>query len=324
MSDNLLVVYNVCERQRTNLFWYISCLDSLLEQDYPNFKIIVSGCAMSHSTKAGLRKRYGNRLWYKTANEMHTVNVTFNHSVRKVAEQVGGFNGYIFVDSGMNTRNQTFCLSEIGKRSSTRKYGMVTLQSDNDRGFYLPHTGVRHDHIFTGTEDIEVLAGEACNLHFQYFDDALLKQYGGLMPDIFKAHCTESTFSFLNAALRLKWVVVPNIVLEHYKSIDRPMEGYGDPIKARTVAFDEHGPFGKTWNNLYNGVDVHTCLITDEAKALGMGYEECGNIMMHDPSLYDEEGFPKNPKLKDFIRDNLFLKPSVLDYNKIPCETTIE
>lgn len=324
MTDKLLVVYNVCERQRTNLFWYIDCIDNLLKQDYPDFKIIISGCAMSNSTKMGLRKRYGNKVWHNYVNEIYAVNVTFNHSVKMVSEKIGGFNGYVFVDSGMNTQNQFHCLSEFAKRSVTRKYGMISLQSDNDRGFYMPHANVPHYHVFQGSDDVDILAGEACNLHFQYFDDALLQFYGGLMPDIFIAHCTESTFSFLNAALGLRWVVIPNILLSHNKSIDRPMAGQGDAIKHKTVSFDEQGPFGKTWNNLYNGVDVNTVLVTEEAKSLGMGYEELQGIMIHDPNMYYNNQFAKNPQLKVFIRDHLFLKKEVLDYSKISSELTLE
>jgi hypothetical protein len=64
-------------------------------------------------------------------------------------------------------------------------------------------------------------------------------------------------------------------------------------------------------------LDAKKVIMTPEAKALGMGYEEMGNVFMHDPALYTPEGFAKMDGLKDFIRDNLFVKKDIIDYDTI-------
>jgi len=38
---------------------------------------------------------------------------------------------------------------------------------------------------------------------------------------------------------------------------------------------------------------------------------------MHDPELYTADGHAKNENLKEYIKNNLFLKPSQLDYSHI-------
>jgi hypothetical protein len=49
----------------------------------------------------------------------------------------------------------------------------------------------------------------------------------------------------------------------------------------------------------------------------GMGYEEVQRIVMHDSSKYDENGYSRSDKLKEYIRDNLYLSSNEFDYSKI-------
>ena len=51
--------------------------------------------------------------------------------------------------------------------------------------------------------------------------------------------------------------------------------------------------------------------------AAGFVYEECQRVLMHDPRQFDERGYCRNNVLKYFIKENLFLPQSILDYNKI-------
>lgn len=305
MNDTFLVVYNTCEIRGNNLFWYVDCLQNLLKQDYPNYKVIVSGCKLTGATKQGLVKHFGKNLWYNFIDDVHTVNVTFNHTVKTISKQVGGFDGYIYVDSGMNTQNTVNVLKEINLRSHTKEYGMLTIQSSNDTG-YEGWFGLTETSTFT-EKDFIVPVGKCCNLHMQYFNDVLLKYYNGLMPDIFRAFCTESTFSFLNAALKLKWAIIKDLVVWHNKAADGPVSGF------KHVGDTTNQP----WNNLVGGLDVFDVLVNDKAKALGMGYEEYQGIMPHNPDLFTEEGFAKMDGLKDFIRDNLFVNKSIVDYGQI-------
>lgn len=304
MMPKLLVIYNTCEIRRNNLMWYIDCLNNLLRQDYPDFKVAISGCRMTEASKAGLKRRFGKNLIYSFIDEDQTISVTFNHTVNTIVKQLGEFDGYVYIDSGMNTQNQTHALKEIGVRAQTGEYGMLTVQSTTDTG-YEGWFGKTETYTFTG-EDFPVPLGKCCSLHFQYFNPKLLNYYGKLLPDIFKAHCIESVFSFMNAALKLKWVFIKDLAISHIKGADGPCLG-----------FEQIGPFGKTWNNLLGGIDVHKVLVNDTARKLGMGYEEMAHVMDHDPAMYDTNGFAIHDELKNFIRDNLFVKKNIVDYDTI-------
>lgn len=306
MSDKLLVVYNTCEISHMNLWWYMDCLRNLLRQNYDNFQVVVSGCKITSATKAALKATFKDSLWYNYIEDVVPVNVTFNHTVKVVTEKMGKFDGYIYVDSGMNTQNHRNVLEEINLRSSTRQFGMVTVQPSTDTGYQMWFGKPEIGFAFTG-EDFVVPVGKACPLHFQYFDHRLLEYYGRLIPDIFKTFCTESTFSFLNAALGLKWVFVKDLVVSHNKASDGPcglvnQKYYGDK---------------ETWNCLLGDLDIKDLIMNDEGKRLGMGYEEAQNVFMHDPACYDENGFAKNPELKAFIKKNLFVPPTIVDYDQL-------
>ena len=310
MSDKFLVVYNTCELRQNNLFWYIDCLKNILNQNYDNFQVIVSGCKITNATKSALQKSFGKNILYNYMDDIYPVNITFNKTVIEAAKRCGPFDGFVYVDSGVNVRNQTNCLQEIYNRSKTKQFGMLSLQASNDNGYPLI-LGLPDDHFFRGNDFI-VPIGKCCNLHFQYFDNKLLEFYGKLMPDIFVAFCTESTFSFLNAALNLKWAIIKDIILDHFKSTD-----------GATVGFDHRGPRGEFWNNLYGGADVHDLITNSLAIKYGLGYEEPEKIMMHNPNAYTEEGFAKYSELKFFIKENLFIKKDVLNYDDIKCDFII-
>ncbi len=306
MSDKLLVVYNTCEISHMNLWWYMDCLRNLLRQNYDNFQVVVSGCKITSATKAALSATFKDSLWYNYIEDVVPVNVTFNHTVKVVTEKMGKFDGYIYVDSGMNTQNNRNVLEEINLRSSTRQFGMVTVQPSTDTGYQMWFGKPEIGFAFTG-EDFIVPVGKACPLHFQYFDHRLLEYYGRLIPDIFKTFCTESTFSFLNAALGLKWVFIKDLVVSHNKASDGPcglvnQKYYGDK---------------ETWNCLLGDLDIKELIMNDDGKRLGMGYEEAQNVFMHDPDCYDENGFAKNPELKAFIKKNLFVPPTIVDYDQL-------
>ena len=304
MNDNFLIVYNACEIQRNNLFWYIDCLSNLLNQDYDRFKVAISGCRISDTTKAGLQKYFGKRIYYNFIDENQTISVTFNHTVNNIVKNVGEFDGYIYVDSGMNPQGQRNILKEINQRSQTGQYGMLTVQSTTDTG-YEGWFGKTETYTFTG-EDFNVPIGKCCAIHFQYFNPKLLQYYKRLLPDIFRSHCIESVFSFMNAAIKLKWAFIKDLAVFHVKGIDGP-----------SLGFHQIAQNGTTWNNLLGDKDVHNVLVNDTARKLGMGYEEMQHIMDHDPAMFDENVFAKHDGLKDFIRDNLFVGKDVVDYDNI-------
>jgi hypothetical protein len=56
--------------------------------------------------------------------------------------------------------------------------------------------------------------------------------------------------------------------------------------------------------------------VMNEGYEYGMGYEECGEILLHKPEKFDDN-VSVDPQLKDFIRNRLFLTTGDLDYGQI-------
>lgn len=308
--NRYLLIFNTCEIKQNNLFLYIKGLECLLYQTQSDFTldIAISGCALTTATKVGLQKKFGSRLFYNFIDEILTVNVTFNKTVDEIVKRKGRYTGYIYVDSGVITDNPN-AIQEMHERIVTGVFGIVTLQTNTDMGlknwFGLP------DNFIWKGQDFIIPIGKCVNLHFNYFDDRIYQYYGKIIPDIFKAYCTESIFSFLVAALGLQWVVVKDVILTHLKSAD-----------GATAGFEHIGDKGY-WNNLLCGLDMQDILKNPRAKTSGFGYDEWANVFPHDPTKFDQYGKALDTDLKSFIKEFMFLPQHLFNYENIKCKTVV-
>lgn len=299
------MVYNTCGFSgREHVDWYIDCINNLLEQDFQDFKLVVSSCGNRMPVIKKLVSTFKNRVSFNFINDRITVNQSFNHTVKKCVEEFGEFEGYLYIDSGINVRDNKKVLSEAYELFKSDNYGMLTIQASNDNGF-KQWIGV--DEYVTG-ENFIIPIGRACNLHTQIFSNEVFKAFDNkIIPDIFVAYCTESIFSFLAAAVKQRWVIMKDMVLEHLKSID-----------GATCGFDHTGPKGDNKNNLFANLDIYEICKDPEAWESGFGYEEMQGVMHHDPEKYNEKGEVKDPnRLKEFIRTRMFLTKEQFDYGKV-------
>tara|TARA_R110002020_G_scaffold125793_2_gene283171 strand:- start:1533 stop:2477 length:945 start_codon:yes stop_codon:yes gene_type:complete len=304
-NNKYLIVYNICEIGKRNCEWYIKCIDNLLRLNHKKFHIVVSGCRVTQETKKELFNKFKNKISFCYTENFLSVNITFNHTVLKCVERFKEFTGYIYIDSGVNTEENYNLLEEIDNRVQTERYSMISVQTDTDHG----HHWFKEDHVhnpYIKDKDFIVPVGRCCNLHVSYFSNDLLNAFDRLIPDIFNAYCTESVFSFLNASIQKQWVIIKDIILTHIKEKD-----------GATLSYDHIGPRQVPWNNLYGCADMEDIVNDPKAREVGLGYEELGGVLIHDPDLYTPEGHVKNNTLKDYIRENLFLKSNQLDYSHI-------
>ena len=305
MKNKMLVVYNTCGFSgRESVDWYIKCIDSILEQDFEDFRVVVSSVGNSVPVIKKLVSTFGKKISYNLTNERITVNQSFNHTVMKAVEEYGEFDSYLYVDSGIDFGNNKNVLTESYDLLRSGPNGMITIQASNDTGFkeWFGIQGTIKD------ENFEIPVGRACNLHTQLFSNEIFKAYDNkIIPDIFIAYCTESVFSFVSAGVSQKWIILKDTVLEHLKSVD-----------GATSGFHHIGPRGDSTNNLFGGLDIRQIVKDPEAWASGFGYEEMQGVFPHDPDQYDSDGFAKQPeRLKEFIRKNMFLSKELFDYDKL-------
>jgi hypothetical protein len=305
----LLVIYNTCGISgRFNFDHYRDSLHSILRQDLDGIEVALSSCLNNEGEIFMLKEEFGDRISYNTINQKLPVSVTFNHTVEKCREKLGDFEGYVFVDSGINFEDQTRALSDLYDLFKSDNYGMAAARTDDDAGFDVWFgTDMSGDDLFSKGH-FEVPLGSAVNLHVQIFSQDLVDIYQRPLPDIFAGQCMESVFGFLCSAVKTKWVVHKDLILKHLTGMDGPSSGFSPN------GWEAQG--NKRWDHLFVVTDPIEDIIR-RGIDFGMGYEEYQGIAIHREDQFDDDGYCINDDLWHYIRDNLFLKQRQFDYDNI-------
>lgn len=316
MCKKILVVYNTCGISgKDNSDSYIESIQSILNQDLDSFDIVVSSCLNSEITINKLLKAFSRRVSFNIINERHPVNVTFNHSVDQMIKRNGVYKSYFYMDSG--TSLVPSVLRAAYTLMSTNKYGMVTPQPANDTE-YFSGLGVgrfRGDdeyarQILFKDGDYIIPIGKGMGTHTNLISEELRQFYGRVYPDIFASHCTESTFSFLNAAMKKQWLLMKDFILPHKISLDGQSSGFS-PAKWQIL---HKRP---TFDHPYRIDSILKRVVTEEAISAGFGYEECRKILIHDKRQFDKNNHCINSDLKNFLKKSIFLTKEELNYDNI-------
>lgn len=313
--NKLLIIYNICElkQKRDNSTNYISILSSLFAQNIiKDCRIIISGCKITDRTKKILQDYFGNKVSYNWIEDAINVNVTFNLSTLEGIKNFGEFDGYIYLDSGTIIHSQNG-LELIHSKLNNTDIGILSVLPDKDSGlewwFNIKDGDIENKNKLFNNGNLIMPIGYAVNCVCCIFSKKFQQFYNKLIPDIFDGYCVESTFSFLCAAIKTKWIVTNDINIVHYHAMDGGSQ-CSNPIKwAQDGNKSYDHPF--IINSILERVDNNT------AKFLGLGYEECGKVVMHDPSKFDKNGFAIESELKNYITENLYLKKTEFDYTNI-------
>jgi|ETNvirenome_6_85_1030632.scaffolds.fasta_scaffold03852_2 hypothetical protein len=314
MNNKVLLVYNTCGIKKDNTEWYIKCLDRFLGQKLEDCKIIWSSCLNSTKCFKEIYQRYGDKISYCFHAEPHTVNITFNKAVQHGIEKFGEFEGYFYIDSGCLLSEENDLLEKIYYNFLANNCGILSVQTDTDTGFQGLESHFKNDSQEAQIigENYIIPLGKAINLHLNVFHNDIFRAYGKIIPDVFAAHCTESTFNYLCASVGKKWAIMKDLIVKHKKSLD-----------GATLCVPHFSAVHRNrWNNLLYGRNALDFVNDEEATAVGLGYEECNQIMMHNPSAYDKYGNSLHPdKLVAAINKFFFLSKNELDYDKIKTKT---
>lgn len=306
----ILVVYNTCGIKNEQFIWYSQCIQSILDQNYKNIRVAVSSCMNSDYCINYLKNIFNDSIDIIRYKDPYTVNITFNKTVQEMVKKYGEFDGYFYIDSGVILNNLDTIKNGVD-RLIEKKYAMISFQTDTDTG-YEP-LGFKQDSytVQIREKDFIIPIGKACNLHAQIFDNTIYKFFDNkIIPDIFRAYCTESTFSFLCASLHKEWVIVKDLLLTHNKGVDGASIGQ-DHISRKHY---------NAWNNLLYNRNALDFINDKEAIRIGLGYEECNNIMNHNIEAYDNN-FAKYPEeLREKILKYFYTSKEELDYSEIGVE----
>ncbi len=318
--DKILITYNICGIKRDNTEGYIEFLKAIDRQKFDGEKkVVVSACKPRPRTIPILKDRFPNFDYIQNDHD-YPVNVTFNDAVLKSVGKHGKFNAYVYTacDALYTNENQIQGLFNLGKQDDI---GMVSAQIDQDScyayglklgggRFFIDDEAARYE-MFKDGKDYAVPPGRACGAHVNLYTDKLFDFYGRCCPDIFAGYCTESVFSFLSSALKLKWIVSKDFLINHFPGYDGPS------LSTNPEGHKVLNPHTGSYDHPFRLKTLLPIFFNEYAKSIGLGYEECQNIVNHDPSQFDENYYCVNDKLKQYIKENLFLNKDLLDYNKI-------
>jgi len=306
----ILVVYNTCGIKCDNTDWYIKCINGLLNQDFDDYKVVLSSCLNRPECFKKIYNTFGKRISYCYHAEPHTVNITFNKTVQECVKEFGEFESYLYVDSGCFLGESSSSLKDIYDSYKLNSYGILSVQTDTDTCFQSLDPNLKNDSDTPQivNEDYIIPIGKAINLHFFLFDGEIYKRYNKILPDVFAAYCSESVLGFICASVNKHWAIMKNLQVKHHKSID-----------GATLCVPHHSPVhGNHWNNLLYGRDALAFIHDKEAYEVGLGYEECNNIMKHNPDAYNMGGKALHSEgLSRIIGKYLFLSKNDLDYDNI-------
>ncbi len=313
----LYVIFNTCGLSgNEQTAAYIQSINSILQQDFDDFRVVVSSCLNSPMTRNTLCRVFGDKVSYNFINDVLPVNITFNHTVMKCVESMGPADGYLYIDSGITFGDNKNVLKSLYDLHKSDSYGMTAGRVDTDAGTFLWFQEGANQHDESGQANLFknghfiIPVGKTINLHIQIFDHSIFENFNKrILPDIFASHCTESTFSFVNACLKKKFVLHKDVVVNHLTSMDGASSGFrpeyaGVPGWQHLLSFSH-----KTIFDIIND---------PEALPSGFGYEECQNILMHNPDKFDAEGYAAEPdRLKKFLQENIYLPETHFNYNSI-------
>jgi len=342
MEDRkILVVYNTCGIVRENTSWYINCINNLLNQDFEGFRVVISSCMNSTACIRELYTTFKDKISYCLYPEKDTVQATFNKTVKEMVNKYGEFEGYMYVDSGVNFDDQNNILEEAYERMATNKYAITTIQTDTDTAFndllggyvgeeiihdspesysewakkkggYAYQTSFGDIQI-TG-EDYVVPPGGTCNLHANIFSNEYWKTFDKrILADVFIAFCVESVFISSVKCLQKDWVILKDLQVRHAKAVDAPCGGF-DTNSIKT---------GNYWDNLFCDRSALEFMHDPEAKRAGLGYHNHPNAplesrMQYDLDTFNEDGTAKHPEeLKRILQKYFFLTKEEFDYDQI-------
>ena len=294
----LAVIYNTCGLRQDSPVHYINSLNSILDQNY-QCKVIMSSCMNSDECLKYIKNVYGDEILINSIKDKLPVNVTFNHSCLLARDMFGEFDGYLYIDSGvkLNTYDD---ISDLVALSEGGEYGIVAAQADSDHGYEDWFGDLKI------TKDYVIPIGKTVNSHCQIYHRKLLDYYGYILPDIYASHCTESVFSYLCAALGLRFVLSKDVVVNHATGVDGQSAGFDPGEWCRKG--------GQTYEHPFFVRSVVE--LAKLGQQYGFGYEECRGIVNHDPNKFTD-GLSNDPHLKEFIRYSQFIGNMGFDYKSI-------
>jgi hypothetical protein len=319
----MLVVYNCCGAKKDNLSMWIEHIDSLILQKNCIFDLVISGCIIDNKSQIDLltylsKTNFKGNIFLDFIQELHPVNVTFNHSIIKCSENFD-YRGYLFLSSDIKLLKDDH-IQKMFDFHINENVGISNFIVDNEN--WIP-THISQDFWNELQKNhTNFPFGQSINCDCMIFDGDIFKTYGKVIPDIFRSWCTESVFPFLSASINKSHKCHDSSIVVHHAIYRRE----GSSVIAQSGC-------EKGCDDLYRSKrNVRERLLTQEAYESGFGYAESHFTihkwtresrekiyLIHNDDFYFSPYHPKDTnRLVSFIKNNVFLSDEELNYNDIP------
>ena len=134
----LLAVFNTCGISgRENVSSYIASIKNILNQDFDDFRVLISSCKNNKQTQQALISEFGDSVSYNFINEPLPINVTFNLSCQKATETFGEIDTYLYIDSGIDFGSNKNVLKSLYDLHKSGSYAITAARTDTDSGTFL-------------------------------------------------------------------------------------------------------------------------------------------------------------------------------------------
>lgn len=315
-----LIIYNACGIKKDNTLLYPKYLEKLINQKFDgDTKIVFCSCQPKSHSIPYLKKLFP-AIDYIEVKDSLPVNITFNHAISKSVDRYGKFDTYTFFTSDSLLADSYSMQRLFNSIEENENYGMLSAQIDVDScyAYGLKLGGSRHgidderarSEMFSNGTDYIVPVGRACAAHVNVYSSKIFDFYGRCCPDIFAGYCTESIFSFINSALKLDWAISKDVLIHHDAGMDGPS------CSTDPESHKHKNPKTGSYDHAFAQKSLLHIFKNDIAIKLGLGYEECQQVVMHNKDQY-KDNYCINESLKHYIKNNLYLSQSLFDYSNI-------
>lgn len=315
---------------------YIRNLRSVLSQHYfktGRVEIVWSSCYNSQICREEVMEELEDKISACFIDHKWAVNQTFNKSCLEAVKYLGEFDGFLYMASDtFFAKEDLGSLERLVLRLNEPKNGIIYPEVDNDSGLYwhlnFPEEKQLWEVYDRNKGDLILPLGATGNLHLAIFSSQLLQQFGQILPDVFVSYCTETIFSYLAASIGQRMIITNDVIVHHRDKKDVRGESV-QSVDGQTKAF------GAGWDRLFSDKCRSIAEIIKDPKAyeVGLGYEvwvknfrdrmdipKDKPWLEHNPSCFDENGLAKTQELRNFIKENFYLSPVLLDYETVKVE----
>ena len=335
MEKKLLIIYSVfgkslfikkqineCLENLRSLFWHID--QNNLDNEV---RVVVSANCSPDYLLNSIKKEFKNRITIFHYTARTTCQIAFNKTCMFAEEYFDEkYLGFCSMTSGVKFKKQKDLFPRAIAKLSTNEYGMIAFQADNDHNYnYLGYLDNYRENI-DFSKDYQIPIGCLTIGHCQIFHKDLKEFYGKPWCDVFGRGNQESSYSYVCAALRKKYILMGDSEVHEESANDNQntpyslldMQKYPWPNKWYVGLM-----FGRTFEKTFladkEGIDAGLGWHCEKTKEIYIEHGVMPLEYLIDPKhdKYDENYLSLDERLKYSVKRNYFSTIEEINYDKI-------